>query len=105
LRINTRGWFSNRSSLDQVDIDGNAAHAWHRGIRAAIHCAVRQQSGVGAHHERVRILVRIGRHLRVIGISVGIRPVLDKHFPLAQLGDAFRYQETGAHFGKIIVDI
>jgi NADPH:quinone reductase-like Zn-dependent oxidoreductase len=61
------------------------------------------------------------RHLRVIGISVGsrqhqrdmvaainatgIRPVLDKHFPLAQLGDAFRYQETGAHFGKIIVDI
>jgi NADPH:quinone reductase-like Zn-dependent oxidoreductase len=61
------------------------------------------------------------RHLRVIGISVGsrqhqrdmvaainmigIRPVMDKHFPLAQLADAFRYQETGAHFGKIIVDI
>lgn len=61
------------------------------------------------------------RQLRVIGISVGsrqhqhdmvaainatgIRPILDKHFQLAQLGDAFRYQEKGAHFGKIIVDI
>ncbi len=37
--------------------------------------------------------------------ATGIKPVLDKHFPLAQLADAFRYQETGAHFGKIIVDI
>lgn len=61
------------------------------------------------------------RQLRVIGISVGsrqhqhdmvaainatgIRPILDKHFQLAQLGDAFRYQEKGEHFGKIIVDI
>jgi NADPH:quinone reductase-like Zn-dependent oxidoreductase len=35
----------------------------------------------------------------------GIRPVLDKHFPLEQLADAFRYQESGKHFGKIIIDI
>ena len=37
--------------------------------------------------------------------ATGIKPVLDKRFPLANLSDAFRYQETGAHFGKIIVDI
>lgn len=37
--------------------------------------------------------------------ATGIRPVLDRHFPLAALADAFRYQESGAHFGKIIVDI
>lgn len=37
--------------------------------------------------------------------ATGIRPVLDRHFPLARLADAFRYQESGAHFGKIIVDI
>ena len=35
----------------------------------------------------------------------GIKPVLDRHFPLAALADAFRYEESGAHFGKIIVDI
>ncbi|MEM1131301.1 MAG: NAD(P)-dependent alcohol dehydrogenase [Pseudomonadota bacterium] len=35
----------------------------------------------------------------------GIKPVVDKHFLLAELADAFRHQESGAHFGKIIVDI
>ncbi len=37
--------------------------------------------------------------------ATGIKPILDKHFPLAHLADAFRYQESGGHFGKIIVDI
>lgn len=60
------------------------------------------------------------RHIRVDGIAVGsvtqlrdlvafltahdIRPVIDRHFPLEQLADAFRYQLSGAHFGKIILD-
>jgi NADPH:quinone reductase-like Zn-dependent oxidoreductase len=35
----------------------------------------------------------------------GIRPVIDRHFPLEALGEAFRYQESGQHFGKIAVDI
>ena len=35
----------------------------------------------------------------------GIRPVLDQHFPLENLADAFRHQAANAHFGKIIVDI
>ncbi|MDP5072021.1 MAG: zinc-binding dehydrogenase [Congregibacter sp.] len=26
---------------------------------------------------------------------------MDRSFPLEQLGDAFRYQESGQHFGKI----
>jgi NADPH:quinone reductase-like Zn-dependent oxidoreductase len=63
----------------------------------------------------------MARNLRVIGITVGsrkhqldmiraidangIKPVIDKSFPLAQLGDAFRHQESGAHFGKIVVEI
>ncbi|HMT43033.1 MAG TPA: NAD(P)-dependent alcohol dehydrogenase [Chakrabartia sp.] len=37
--------------------------------------------------------------------ATGMKPVLDQHFPLAQLGDAFRHQASGQHFGKIIVDI
>jgi NADPH:quinone reductase-like Zn-dependent oxidoreductase len=37
--------------------------------------------------------------------TTGIRPVIDSCFPLEGLADALRYQETGAHFGKICIDI
>ena len=63
----------------------------------------------------------MGKNLRVQGLTVGsraqqqdmiaaieangLKPVLDKSFPLADLSDAFRHQESGQHFGKIIVDI
>jgi NADPH:quinone reductase-like Zn-dependent oxidoreductase len=35
----------------------------------------------------------------------GIRPVIDRVYPLSELGDAFRYQLSGAHLGKIAVSI
>ena len=35
----------------------------------------------------------------------GIRPVIDRHFPLEEITEAFRYQETNQHFGKICLDI
>ncbi|MCA9065521.1 MAG: NAD(P)-dependent alcohol dehydrogenase [Planctomycetaceae bacterium] len=35
----------------------------------------------------------------------GMRPVIDRHFPLDQIVDAFRYQETNQHFGKIVLDL
>lgn len=60
------------------------------------------------------------KHIRLIGIAVGskimqekmieainisgIKPVIDKSFGLEQLADAFRYQETGQHFGKIVLE-
>ena len=37
--------------------------------------------------------------------ATGIRPVIDRHFPLEELVDAFRHEESGAHFGKICIDI
>ncbi len=37
--------------------------------------------------------------------ATGIRPVIDRHFPLEELIDAFRHEESGAHFGKICIDI
>jgi NADPH:quinone reductase-like Zn-dependent oxidoreductase len=37
--------------------------------------------------------------------ETGFKPVIDRTFPLAQLGDAFRYEASGAHFGKIGVEI
>jgi NADPH:quinone reductase-like Zn-dependent oxidoreductase len=58
--------------------------------------------------------------IRLIGITVGarqhqhdmiraidangIKPVLDQSFPLDGLADAFRRQESGQHFGKIVVE-
>lgn len=34
-----------------------------------------------------------------------IRPVIDRHFKLEALADAFAYQQSGAHFGKVIINI
>jgi NADPH:quinone reductase-like Zn-dependent oxidoreductase len=36
--------------------------------------------------------------------ATGIRPVIDKVFPLTSLADAFRYEEQAGHFGKICVE-
>lgn len=60
------------------------------------------------------------KHLRLTGIAVGsremqeqmvaaidiagIKPIVDKSFAFDELADAFRYQETGQHFGKIVVE-
>jgi len=35
----------------------------------------------------------------------GMRPVIDRHFPLSEIVEAFKYQETNQHFGKICLDI
>jgi NADPH:quinone reductase-like Zn-dependent oxidoreductase len=37
--------------------------------------------------------------------ATDLRPVIDKTFALADLVDAFRYEESGQHFGKICVNI
>ena len=34
----------------------------------------------------------------------GLRPVIDRSFELEQIADAFRYQETNQHFGKIVLE-
>jgi NADPH:quinone reductase-like Zn-dependent oxidoreductase len=60
----------------------------------------------------------MGMQIRLIGLTVGsrqeqrdmiraidangLKPVLDQTFPLEGLADAFRRQESGAHFGKIV---
>jgi len=59
------------------------------------------------------------KNARIHGITVGsqqhqldmiaaveandLHPVIDSHYPLAQLADAFRHQESQQHFGKICV--
>jgi NADPH:quinone reductase-like Zn-dependent oxidoreductase len=61
------------------------------------------------------------RQIRALGITVGsrehqkqfvrgidatgLRPVVDSVFDLGELGDAFRHEEAGRHFGKIAITI
>lgn len=42
--------------------------------------------------------------VRAIDVN-GMRPVVDRHFDLESIADAFKYQESGQHFGKIVLDI
>lgn len=52
---------------------------------------------VGSHrHQREMV--------RAIEVN-GIAPVIDRHFALADIADAFRHQAAGRHFGKIVLDI
>ncbi|MGD9941997.1 MAG: NAD(P)-dependent alcohol dehydrogenase [Burkholderiaceae bacterium] len=37
--------------------------------------------------------------------AAGIRPVIDRHFPLSAMAEAFAYQESQRHFGKIVLDV
>jgi len=34
----------------------------------------------------------------------GIKPIIDKSFGFEQLADAFKYQASGQHFGKIVLE-
>lgn len=36
--------------------------------------------------------------------AVDVLPVIDRSFPLAEMADAFRFQESSGHFGKIVVE-
>ncbi len=36
--------------------------------------------------------------------ATGIKPIIDKSFGFDKLADAFRYQESGKHFGKIVLE-
>ncbi len=52
---------------------------------------------VGSRENQIAMIEQIERD--------GIRPVIDRTFPLAGLADAYRHQESGRHFGKICIEI
>lgn len=41
--------------------------------------------------------------IRGLNVS-GTRPIIDRSFPLELLANAFRYQESGKHLGKVVVE-
>jgi len=74
---------------------------------------------LGGFSTEIILPIVFGKHLRLTGIAVGsgqqqldmiaaidasgLQPVIDKSFSLENLADAFAYQQSGAHFGKITV--
>jgi len=58
---------------------------------------VRLQGIIVGHRRQQQELVRALE-------STGLKPVIDRTFPLNALADAFRYEESGVHLGKICVE-
>lgn len=61
-----------------------------------------------AKHQRLQgLIVGSRRHqmdmVRAID-AIGLKPVIDRSFALEDIADAFRYEESGAHFGKICLE-
>lgn len=70
---------------------------------------------------KIPTVALLTRQVRLQGLTVGSRqqqiemiraldandmqPVIDRTFPLQELAEAFRYEASGAHFGKICVEI
>ena len=52
---------------------------------------------VGSQADQANMIAAVEAH--------DMQPVIDKAYPLAELADAFRYQESQQHFGKICVSL
>ena len=52
---------------------------------------------VGSRQQQIEMI-------RVLNAN-GMKPVIDKTFPLQDLIEAFRYEASAAHFGKICIDV
>jgi len=113
---------TNGVGVDHI-IETGGKGTWPQSIIAARNYGHIAYIGVVAGgHAAVPGAAILVKRLRIIGVAVANRqdqmamvktieqkgnfkPVLDKDFALEQLGDAFRYEESGAHFGKITVSI
>ncbi|MGE4432257.1 MAG: NAD(P)-dependent alcohol dehydrogenase [Sphingobium sp.] len=74
---------------------------------------------LSGHATEAPISLVMRKHLRLMGVVVGsraqqqamveaidatgIRPVIDRVFPLKQLAEAFQFERAGGHFGKICI--
>ncbi len=55
-----------------------------------------QGLGVGSREHQLELVRALN--------ATGIRPVIDKAFALQHIADAFRWQQSGRHLGKIVLD-
>ncbi len=110
-----------RGGVDHV-VEIGGAGTLPQSIRAIRSCGHIALIGVLAGREGVIPTAELMRKQgRLVGFTVGsrrhqmdliracevsgLRPVIDRSFPLMALGDAFRHQISGAHFGKICINV
>lgn len=55
--------------------------------------------------EKISVTQRFAREVLPLFGDGRLKPVIDRHFPLAQVADAHRYMESNANFGKIVLDV
>jgi NADPH:quinone reductase-like Zn-dependent oxidoreductase len=111
------------SGTDGVDhvIEVGGAGTFSQSVRA---CRFGGQIGLigilAGRETSTEIFSIVPKSLNVYGVYVGsremfeqmnraleqtkIHPIVDKVFPFAEAAEAFRYMETGAHFGKVVID-
>lgn len=113
--------FTGGMGVDHVVEVGGAATLGQslRACRVGGHVAM---IGVLTGHEGpVPTALLMAKNIRLQGVTVGSRrhqldmvraietfglcPVIDSRFPLTDLADAFRHQEAGRHFGKIVINV
>jgi NADPH:quinone reductase and related Zn-dependent oxidoreductases len=112
--------FKKTGGIDHViDVGGNAT--MRQSIEAAkIYGKIYSIGILGGPKGEILFPKLFFKHLSIIGLAVGsaamqkemvkavnankFQPMLDKQFALEELGDAFRYQEKGKHFGKIVLE-
>ena len=112
--------FKKTGGIDHViDVGGNAT--MRQSIEAAkLYGKIYSIGILGGPKGEILFPKLFFKHLTIIGLAVGsaamqeemvkavnankFQPKLDKQFNLEELGDAFRYQEKGKHFGKIVLE-
>lgn len=110
---------TDRGGVDHVvEVGGNIAQSI-RAIRPGGHVAlIGLLAGREATMNTFELLKKQGRlHGLTVGHrqhqldliraceSTALRPIIDRTFPLSELADAFRYQLSGAHLGKICIKV
>ena len=112
--------FKKTGGIDHViDVGGNAT--MRQSIEAAkLYGKIYSIGILGGPKGEILFPKLFFKHLTITGLAVGsaamqedmvkavnannFQPKLDKQFALEELGDAFRYQEQGKHFGKIVLE-
>lgn len=103
-----------------VEVGGN--NTFPKSLRAvAMGGTISVIGGVSGFTSEVSLRDILGKSVRIQGIFVGsqemfeamnraitqhrLQPVLDRAFPFAEAPAAYRYQESGAHFGKVVITV
>ena len=112
------------SGVDGVDhvIEVGGAGTFQQSVRASrFHGNIGLIGILSGRDAATEIFSIVPKGLNVFGIYVGspmmfeemnrallqnrLRPVIDRVFPFAEAPDAFRYLESGAHFGKVVIAV